>query len=145
MNNAGIVRAKAFLQTDDQDNFNKLNVNFIAQMWTCKAFPPDMAARNEGHVIALASAAAITPTPYSADYAANKAAVKHFMDTVRWEMKIMGKSGVRFTSVCPSMVNTGMFEGCKPPILSPWVQPEEMADKIYEGYQKNKPNARLSS
>jgi all-trans-retinol dehydrogenase (NAD+) len=137
MNNAGIVRAAAFLQSDDNDNFNTLNINFISQMWTCKAFLPDMAARNAGHVIALASAAAITPTPYSADYAASKAAVKHFQDTLRWEMRIIGKPGIKFTTVCPSFVNTGMFAGGKPPILSPWVKPEVMADKIYQGYLKD--------
>lgn len=140
MNNAGIVRAAPFLETDDDNNFRTLNINFIAQMWTCKAFLPDMVSRNSGHVIALASAAAVTPTPYSADYAASKAAVKHFDDTLRWEMKIMGKPGVKFTTVCPSMVATGMFAGSKAPILSPWLQPEEMADRIYRGYHKDKIN-----
>ncbi len=137
MNNAGVVKAAPFIESDDESNFRTLNINFISQMWTCKAFLSDMAARNDGHVIALASAAAVTPVPYSADYAASKAAVKHFQDTLRWEMRILGKPGVKFTTVCPSMVNTGMFEGCKPPILSPWVEPEVMADKIYRGYQKN--------
>lgn len=107
-------------------------------MWTCKAFLPDMVARNDGHVIALASAAAITPTPGAAAYTASKAAVLLFTDTVRWELKSAGKKGVKFTSICPSMVKTGMFEGCKPPILNPWLEPDEMADKIYRAYHKNK-------
>jgi short-subunit dehydrogenase len=137
MNNAGIVRGGHFLDTDDDDNFNTLNINFISQMWTCRAFLPDMAARNDGHVIALASAAAITPTPGASAYAASKAAVRHWMDTLRWEFKERGKSGVKFTSICPSIVSTGMFDGCKPPILSPFMMPEKMADKIYQGYHKN--------
>ena len=138
MNNAGIVRAGHFLDTDDDDNFKTINVNFIAQMWTCKAFLPDMAARNDGHVIALASAAAITPTPGASAYAASKAAVRHWMDTLRWEFKERGKSGVKFTTICPSIVGTGMFEGCKAPIFSTIMEPERMADKIYQGYLKNK-------
>jgi len=138
MNNAGIVKAGHFLESDDDDNFNTLNVNFIAQMWTCKAFLPDMAARDEGHVIALASAAAIIPTPGASAYAASKAAVRLWMDSIRWEFKARGKNGVKFTSVCPALVSTGMFEGCKPPIISPFMEPERMADKIYQGYHKNK-------
>ena len=138
MNNAGIVKGGHFLDTDDDDNFNTLGVNFISQMWTCKAFLPDMAARNDGHVIALASAAAITPTPGASAYAASKAAVRHWMDTLRWEFKERGKGGVKFTSICPSIVKTGMFDGCEAPILSPFMEPEKMADKIYEGYHKDK-------
>jgi short-subunit dehydrogenase len=137
MNNAGIVRAGQFLETKDEDNFNTLNINFIAQMWTCKAFLPDMVARNDGHVIAMASASAITPVPRAAAYTASKAAVLLFTRTVRWELKSAGKNGVKFTAVCPSAVTTGMFEGCKPPILNPWLQPDEMADKIYRAYHKN--------
>lgn len=137
MNNAGIVRAAPFTETNDDDNFRTMNINFIAQMWTLKAFLPDMMARNSGHVIAMASAAAITPTPCSAVYAASKAAVKMLDDTVRWELRYAGKSGVKFTTVCPSMVSTGMFAGCKPPILNPWLEPEVMADKIYRGYHRD--------
>ncbi len=138
MNNAGIVRGGHFLDTDDDDNLRTIDINFTAQLWTCKAFLPDMAARNDGHVIALASAAAITPTPGASAYAASKAAVRHWMDTVRWEFKVRGKGGVKFTSVCPSIVSTGMFAGCEAPILSPFMTPEKMADKIYQGYHGNK-------
>jgi len=138
MNNAGIVRGGPFLDTKDEDDFNTLNINFISQMWTCKAFLPDMVARNDGHVIAMASAAAITPTPGAAAYTASKAAVLLFTNAVRWELKSAGKKGVKFTAICPSMVRTGMFEGCKNPILNPWLEPDDMADKIYRAYHKNK-------
>jgi all-trans-retinol dehydrogenase (NAD+) len=138
MNNAGIVRGGQFLDTKDEDDFNTLNINFISQMWTCKAFLPDMVARNDGHVIALSSACAFTPTPGIAAYTASKAAVLMFTKTLRWELKNAGKSGVKFTVVCPSMINTGMFEGCKPPILNPWMEPDVMSDKIYQAYHKNK-------
>jgi all-trans-retinol dehydrogenase (NAD+) len=138
MNNAGIVRAAPFLDTKDEDDFNTLNINFIAQMWTCKAFLPDMVASNDGHVITLASAAAITPVPGAAAYASSKAAALMFVNTLRWELKNAGKSGVKFTAICPTAVTTGMFEGCKPPLLNPWLEPDYMADKIYAAYHKNK-------
>ena len=99
---------------------------------------PDMAARDDGHVIALASAAAIIPTPGASAYAASKAAVRLWMDSIRWEFKARGKNGVKFTSVCPTLVRTGMFEGCKAPILNAFIEPERMADKIYQAYHKNK-------
>jgi short-subunit dehydrogenase len=138
MNNAGIVRGGPFLDTNDEDDFNTLNINFISHMWTCKAFLPDMVARNDGHVIAMSSAMAFTPTPGAAAYAASKAAVLMFTNTIRWELKNAGKNGVKFTSICPTAVNTGMFEGVKPPIINPWLEQDVIADRIYRAYQRNR-------
>jgi short-subunit dehydrogenase len=64
--------------------------------------------------------------------------VHHWTDTIRWEFKARGKRGVKFTSICPTLVSTGMFEGCKEPIINPIMEPERMADKIYQAYHKNK-------
>lgn len=65
-------------------------------------------------------------------------AVMHFTDCMRCEMKRYRKTGVRFTIVCPSYVETGMFEGAKAQLPAPWLEPEVMVDKIYIAYNRNK-------
>ena len=137
MNNAGVVRGGPFLEVDDDGHQLTMDVNFNAYMWLTKAFMPDMVARNEGHIINIASAAGLMYVPLIANYCASKAAVVNFTDALRMEMKKLGHRGVRFTIICPSYVSTGMFEGVKPPLVAPWLTPEKMADKIYEGYHRN--------
>jgi len=138
MNNAGIIKGGAFVDVPDEDHFRTMDVNFNAYMWVTKAFLPDMMRRNEGHFINVASAAGLTYVPLMANYCASKAAVVNFTDSLRLEMKRKGYKGIKFTCICPSYVKTGMFEGVKAPIVTPWLEPEDMANRIYEGFHKDK-------
>lgn len=138
MNNAGIVRGGPFLEVPDEDHFATMDVNFNAYMWVTKAFLPEMMGRNEGHFINIASAAGLTCVPLLANYCASKAAVVNFTDSMAMEMRRLKARGVRFTVICPSYVQTGMFEGVKAPLVTPWMTTEDMADKIYDGYHRDK-------
>ena len=137
-NNAGIVKGGPFIDVEDEILFKAMDVNFNAYMWVTKAFLRDMMNRNDGHFINIASAAGLTPVPLLVNYCAAKAAVVHFTDSLRMEMKKLGNKGVKFTLICPSYVKTGMFEGVKAPLLVPWLEPEEIAQKIYDGYHRDK-------
>ena len=138
VNNAGVVHGGLFLDVSDEDHLAMMDVNFNGIMWVTRAFLPDMLKHNEGHFINMASAAAITTMPYMTTYCTSKAAVVHFTDCLRAEVRALGKTGVRFTIVCPSFVKTGMFDGAKKPLFTPFLDPEEMADKTYRAYQANK-------
>ena len=48
-----------------------------------------------------------------ADYCSSKFAAVGFAESVALEMIAMKKDGVKTTIVCPSLINTGMFDGCK--------------------------------
>jgi all-trans-retinol dehydrogenase (NAD+) len=137
-NNAGIVKGGSFMEVDDEVHYATMDVNFNAYMWMTKAFMGDMMSRGEGHIINIASAAGLTHVPMATSYAASKAAVVNFTDSLRHEMRRLGHKGVKFTIVCPSYVTTGMFEGVKAPLLVPWLEPQKMADKIYQAYHSDK-------
>ncbi|MDD5748247.1 MAG: SDR family oxidoreductase [Actinomycetota bacterium] len=137
-NNAGVVKGGYFLDVEDEWLFRTMDVNFNAYMWTTKAFLPDMVKRNQGHIINVASAAGLTYVPLLATYCASKAAVINFTDALRLEMKKLKKTGVKFTIICPSYVSTGMFAGVKAPPVTPWLTPEKMSQKIYEGFHLDK-------
>jgi all-trans-retinol dehydrogenase (NAD+) len=137
-NNAGIVFAGKFLDVPDEKLFKTIDVNVNGIMWCTKAFLPDMIKRNQGHIIMMASAAGLIGVGGLAVYCATKHAVVGFSDALRVELKNQNISGVKITIVCPSFVQTGMFEGVKPPLFTPWLTTEQMTAKIYNGCLKEK-------
>ena len=53
-------------------------------------------------------------------------------------VRLYNIKGIKTTTVCPSLVTTGMFEGTKAPRLTPFLTPEKMVDLIYDGIKKDK-------
>jgi len=141
-NNAGIVYAGPFLQVPDDKLLKTIEVNINGILWCTKAFLPGMLKRNDGHIIMMASAAGLIGVGGVAVYCATKHAVVGFTDALRSELKRQAIYGVKFTIVCPSFVQTGMFEGVKAPMFTPWLTTEVMARKIYHGCLKEKPYVR---
>lgn len=139
VNNAGVVHGGRFLDVSVEEHRQTIDVNFSAMMWTIKAFLPDMVERNEGHIINVSSGAGLTYVPLLTSYCASKSAVINFTDSLRLELKYIGADGVKCTIVCPGFIKTGMFEGVNPPRWMPWLEPDEMADKIYAAYRRGAP------
>lgn len=138
VNNAGIVRGGHFLDVSDEDHVKTMEVNIISYFYVTRAFLPDMLSRNEGHIVNMASAAGLTGVPGISSYCASKFAVVGWTESLRMEVKKLGKKNVRFTTICPSFVATGMFEGVKPPFLTPMLTTEQMVQKIFLAIKKNK-------
>lgn len=137
INNAGIVHGAPILSSSDCMIERTMNVNAIAHFWTIKAFLLAMAERNSGHIVAIASAAGIFGGPGLIDYAVSKAAVVGLMTSLRQELSGMGKTGVRTTLVCPSFIETGMLKGAKPPRMTTWLQPDDVAEQIVNAVRCN--------
>ncbi|MCX5859415.1 MAG: SDR family oxidoreductase [Proteobacteria bacterium] len=137
INNAGVVYGADFLDCPDEKFAWVMDVNVNGMAWMTKAFLPDMVAKKAGHVVNLASAGGILAVPKLSSYCASKFAVVGFSETLRMEMKKNGLPEIRFTIVCPSYVTTGMFEGVKAPMFTPWMTTEQMAGKIMKAIKKN--------
>jgi short-subunit dehydrogenase len=86
---------------------------FVFLLQTAKAFLPDMMSRNHGHLVTIASAAGLFGVNGLADYCASKFGAVGFDESIREELFNLGKDGVHTTVVCPSFINTGMFDGVK--------------------------------
>ncbi|XP_077208476.1 epidermal retinol dehydrogenase 2-like isoform X2 [Paroedura picta] len=139
INNAGIVSGKNFLDIPDNKMDEVLDVNFKAHFWTCKAFLPSMIACNRGHLVSIASEAALTGVNKLSDYCASKGAVIRLMETIAFELQAAGKKGIKTTIVCPYFVNTDLIFGiktqsCLPPILDV----ENAGRAIVDGIRKDK-------
>jgi len=116
-------------------------VNATAHFWTVKATLPQMMAADHGHIVTIASSAGLSGTPGLADYCASKAAAVYFDESIRLEMRKLGKRGVKTTCVCPFFIKTGMFEGVQTrwPKLLPLLEPEYAASKIVSAVRCDQP------
>ncbi|MDC0231593.1 SDR family NAD(P)-dependent oxidoreductase, partial [Aureispira] len=135
-NNAGIVVGKSFLEHSHRDISKTININVSGVMHIAKEFLPEMVDQCEGHLINIASAAGLVANPNMSVYAASKWAVTGWSESVRLEMEAEN-TGVQVTTVMPGYIDTGMFDGVKPPFMMPTLKPEYIVDKIMKAVKNN--------
>lgn len=138
VNNAGIVSGGGFLDVALEKHLMTYEVNSLGPVIVTHAFLPDMMAQPEAHIVCLASASSMIPLPGGATYASSKWAVLGFTESLRAELEHDGNEHVCVTAVCPSYINTGMFDGVKPPLLVGLLTPQWLAAKIVRCVQKRK-------
>nr|UST29446.1 17 beta-hydroxysteroid dehydrogenase 13 [Haliclona caerulea] len=142
VNNAGVVSGKKLLQCSDEEITRTFEVNALAHYWTIKSFLPHMLEKNRGHIVSTASVAGHFGLVGCVDYCGSKFAAVGLMEALRREVYTMGKTGISFTTICPSFISTGMFEGVKLKYPSlPGLQvlaPEHVANSIVDAIKKNK-------
>lgn len=137
-NNAGVHAPGDFLDSSDEDDRRQIEVNLSSYLYCAKAFVPGMVARGEGHIVMIASAAGLLGVPGMTVYSATKHAVVGFAESFRMELRRGGATGVGMTIVCPSFIDTGMFPDTTPPLFTPWLKPEALADKIVSAVRTNR-------
>lgn len=141
VNNAGIVTGKKLMDCTDENILATFDVNSLAHFWTIRELLPSMRERNHGHIVSIASIAGCTGLVGAVDYCSSKFAAVGLMESLRRELLSIGVTGVQFTTVCPSLINTGMFDGVKfrfPHLLGFSVlTPEYAASKIVDAIEKN--------
>lgn len=135
-NNAGIVVGKPFVEHSHRDITKTIAINTTALMHITREFLPGMIDQSEGHIINIASAAGLIANPDMSVYASSKWAVIGWSDSLRLEMQ-RDNTGVNVTTVMPSYIDTGMFDGVKPPLFTPTMTPEYIVDKIMEAVKNN--------
>lgn len=136
-NNAGIVVGKPFVDHTHEEIERTIQVNVLGVMHVARAFVPAMVAQGSGHVINIASAAGLIPVPRQSAYCPSKWACLAFSEVLRLEMEEQ-KTGVHVTTVCPSYINTGMFDGVTAPLLTPILEPNYAVDKIIDAVKRDK-------
>ena len=137
INCAGIVaNNETFDKQSIRDIERTISINTTAPMIIAQQFMPKMIERNHGHICNIASAAGMIANPRMSVYAASKWAVIGWSDSVRIELKQM-KSKVRFTTIAPYFINTGMFDGVKSRIF-PILKPEPTSRKIMNAIERNR-------
>jgi NAD(P)-dependent dehydrogenase (short-subunit alcohol dehydrogenase family) len=135
INNAGIVRGnRYFWETDNGDDTRTtMQVNALAPMYITREFLPAM-MRNpyrESRIVNIASAAGMLSNPRMSVYAASKAALIAWSDSLRLELEQQGFDQVRVSTIAPSYISTGMFDGARGPLLTPVMTPEYVVNRVW--------------
>ncbi|TRZ22414.1 hypothetical protein HGM15179_004687 [Zosterops borbonicus] len=113
VNNAGVVSGHHLLECPDELIERTMMVNCHAHFWTTKAFLPKMLEMNHGHIVTVASSLGLFSTAGVEDYCASKFGAVGFHESLSHELKAAEKDGIKTTLVCPYLVDTGMFRGCR--------------------------------
>ncbi|XP_031786336.1 short-chain dehydrogenase/reductase family 16C member 6 isoform X3 [Nasonia vitripennis] len=127
VNNAGIMPCRPFLELTAAEIQKMMDINVMAHFWILQAFLPDMLAKNHGHVVALSSIAGIVGLTNLVPYCASKFAVRGLMEALSEELRISSsvggtKSNIKFTTIYPYMVDTGLCKKPKINRLECWAQ-----------------------
>jgi len=147
INNAGIVRGnRYFWETDNgEDTRPTMQVNALAPMYITREFLPGMIANayRPSRIVNIASAAGTLANPRMAVYAASKAALIGWSDSLRLELEQADHGNVKVTTVTPSYISTGMFAGAKGPMLAPVLEPEIVVERVWKAMLAGAPLVEL--
>ncbi|TFD94613.1 SDR family NAD(P)-dependent oxidoreductase [Cryobacterium lactosi] len=142
INNAGIVRGSFFWEHDNGDDTRAtMQVNALAPMYITREFLPAM-MRNpfrEFRIVNIASAAGMLSNPRMSVYAASKAAVITWSDSLRLELAQQGFDNVRVSTIAPSYISTGMFDGARGPLFTPVMTPEYVVNRVWRAMLAGSP------
>ena len=141
VNNAGIVRGNGyFWENKLRDVEQTMLINSLAPMFVAHEFLPAMVeSGDECRIINLASSAGLNAVPRMAAYAGSKWAAVGWSDSVRLELEQAGHKHVRVTTVCPTYINTGMFDGAKGIFLTPMLEQEEVVADSWKAMLRGTP------
>ena len=142
INNAGIIRGTYFWEHDNgEDTRPTMQINALAPMYITREFLPAMMdnPNRESRIVNIASAAGTLSNPRMSVYAASKAALISWSDSLRLELIQQGHDHVKVTTVCPSYISTGMFAGARGPLLTPIMTPEYVVNRVWKSMLAGRP------
>jgi len=107
-NNAGILSIRSPMEGHDYGHWKRVfSINVDGPFLGVKTFLPGMKARGSGWVVNLASIGGLYGLPNAGAYITSKFAVVGMTESLRKELD---GTGVGVTLVCPTVVNTAIFE-----------------------------------
>lgn len=108
VNNAGVYGPKGAIEEIDWYEWVKtININLLGTVLACKIFTPHFKKNGHGKIINLSGGGATAPLPRISAYAASKAAVVRFTETLAEELK---DTGVEVNCIAPGALNTRLLD-----------------------------------
>ena len=104
VNNAGYGSLGSFAELPLAAELGQISLNVVALVRLSHAGLPGMVERRRGGLLNVGSLASFQPGPGMATYAATKAFVLSFTESIREEVR---GTGVRVTCLCPGFTRTG--------------------------------------
>ncbi|RKP35121.1 hypothetical protein BJ085DRAFT_10636, partial [Dimargaris cristalligena] len=133
INNAGVVHPKTVLEQSTANVAKILQINTLAPIQLVRLALPALLEARRGHIVNVSSVLGyVSPCRVSA-YAASKAALAAYTDSLRQELrhKLDGGQDIHVTLVAPGLVSTKLFAGVElDPFLSPAVETLDVVQAI---------------
>ncbi|TDD85235.1 SDR family NAD(P)-dependent oxidoreductase [Actinomadura rubrisoli] len=133
VNNAGMPKRRRVQDLSAAEAGDVMGLNYLSPVRLTLALLPGMLARGRGHLVAVGSVAARLGPPHEAAYAASKAALTAFWESMAVDLD---GTGVHVHVVQPAIIDTGLFSlpGNDPPLsdLSDALPPGEVAEAVLE-------------
>jgi short-subunit dehydrogenase len=127
VNNAGFGTVGAFAELDPERELEQIRLNVVALVRLTRAALPGMLARGRGGIVNVSSLAGESAGPFNATYAATKAYVTSFSESLHEEVR---GSGVVVQALLPGFTRTEFQEvaGVDPGIVPAfaWMSPERV-------------------
>jgi len=124
VNNAGIYGPKGPTEDVDWDEWERaVRVNLFGSVLCSRAVLPHFRANGYGKIIQLSGGGATSPLPRLSAYAASKAAVVRFAETLAEELR---GTGIDVNAIAPGALNTRLLDE----VLE--AGPERVGDSFYE-------------
>ncbi|MEL7431055.1 MAG: 3-oxoacyl-[acyl-carrier-protein] reductase [Chlamydiota bacterium] len=105
INNAGITRDNLLIRMPEKDFDDVVAVNLKGVFLVCKAFLPAMLKKRKGSIVNISSVIGRIGNPGQANYAASKAGVIGFTQSLAKEI---AKRGLRANAIAPGFITTRM-------------------------------------
>jgi NAD(P)-dependent dehydrogenase (short-subunit alcohol dehydrogenase family) len=108
VNNAGVYGPKGSIDSVDWHEWAQaIEVNLFGSVLVARMLLPHFRLNHYGKIIQLSGGGATSPLPYISAYAASKAGIVRFMETLAEEMK---SKGVDVNSIAPGALNTRLLD-----------------------------------
>lgn len=108
VNNAGVYGPFGLIEDNDWAEWVRaIEINLFGTILMCRAFLPHMRAANYGKIVNLSGGGATAPLPRISSYAASKAAVVRFTETLAEETR---GTGIDVNAVAPGALNTRLMD-----------------------------------
>ena len=108
VNNAGIYGPKGTIdEVDWAEWVRTIEINLLGSVLMCRAVLPPMRERRYGKIIQISGGGATNPLPRISAYAASKAAVIRFAETLAEEMR---EFAIDVNAIAPGALNTRLLD-----------------------------------
>jgi NAD(P)-dependent dehydrogenase (short-subunit alcohol dehydrogenase family) len=107
INNAGIYGPMGLVEDVDWDEWVRaMEINVFGSILVCRALLPHFKRQHYGKIVQLSGGGATSPLPRLSAYAASKAAVVRFAESLALEVK---GDGIDVNAIAPGALNTRMM------------------------------------
>ena len=108
VNNAGVYGPLGSIHEVNWDSWTEaININLLGLVYACRAVTPLMIRQKSGKIINVSGGGATNPLPRMTSYAASKAAVVRFTESLALDLKAYG---IDVNAIAPGALNTRLLD-----------------------------------